>query len=147
MAYKNFNKEAAQIVKRRNSASRKKGLFNKFPLPKLSWSSMSFAALLAIIILSTSMFFLLKTNNPAVERDTILQLNHISPNDVSLSLSELIFQWENIPDSDYYTIEVFDDSLDYRKQSYSLSGIKRIAKTKLYLLLDGHIFFEKWKTG
>ena len=135
MAEKNFNKEAAQIVKRRNSASRKKGLFNKFPLPKLSWSSMSFAALLAIIILSTSMFFLLKTNNPAVERDTILQLNHISPNDVSLSLSELIFQWENIPDSDYYTIEVFDDSLDFVWRSERITENKVIPSAELKGLL------------
>ena len=135
MAEKNFNNEAAQIVKRRNLAARKKGLFNKFPSPKLSWSSMSFAALLGIIILSTSMFFLLKTNKPAVERDSILQLNHISPDDVSLSLSELIFQWENIPDSDYYMVEVFDDSLDFVWRSERIIENKVIPSTELKGLL------------
>jgi hypothetical protein len=134
-AEKNFDKEAALIIKRRNFAPRKKGIFDKSPFPKLSWSSMSVAAVLTIIILSTSMFFLLKTNKPAVERDSILQLNHISPNDTSISLSELIFQWENITDSDYYTVEVFDDSLDFVWRSERIIENRVIPSTELKGLL------------
>jgi len=107
-----FDKEAAQIVTRRNPAARKKFPFVKSPFPKLSWSSMSVIAVLTTIILFSSIFFLIKTNKTAIERDSILHINHISPDNTSLSLSELIFQWENIPESDYYTVYVYDDSAD-----------------------------------
>lgn len=109
-AEKIFNKEAALIVTRRKQASHKKGIFKKSPFPKLSWNSMSVAAVITIIILSASMFFLIKTNKPAIERDSILQLSLISPDNISLSLSELIFQWENNPDTEYNIVEISDDS-------------------------------------
>ncbi len=124
-AEKNFDKEVAQIVTRRIQASRKKAKFVQFPLPKLSWSSMRIVALITTVILSVSMFFLIKTNKPAIERDSILQLNQISPDSTPVSLDELIFQWEDIPDSDYYTVEVFDDSLNFVWRS------ERILKTKI----------------
>ncbi len=135
-AEKNFDKEAAQIGSMRNPASRKKGIFEKSPFPKLSWNSMSVVAVITTVILSVSMFFLIKTNKPAIERDSILQLNKISPDDnSSLSLSELIFQWENIPDSDYYTVEVFDDSLNFVWRSERIVENKIIPSAELKELL------------
>jgi len=112
-AEKNFDKEAAQIVMRKNQSSRKKANFLHFPLPKLSWSSMGVVAVITTVILSASMLFLINTNKPAIERDSGLQLNIISPDNTPISLDEQIFQWENIPDNDYYTVEVYDDSLNF----------------------------------
>ncbi len=109
-AEKIFDKEAALIVTRRNQASHKKGKFVKSPFPKLSWNSMSVAAVITAIILSASLFFLIKTDKPAIERDSIQKLGHISPDNTSLNLSELIFQWENIPDTEYNIVEISDDS-------------------------------------
>lgn len=109
-AEKNFDKEAALIVTRRNQASHKKGIFKKSPFPKLSWNSMGVAAVITAIILSASLFFLIKTNKPAIERDSIQKLGQISPDNISLSLSELIFKWENIPDTEYNIVEISDDS-------------------------------------
>ena len=134
-AEKNFDKEAALIVIRRNQASHKKRKFVQFPFPKLSWSSMSVIAVISTIILFSSMFFLIKTKKPAIERDSILQLNQISPDNTSLSLSELIFQWENIPDSDYYTVEVFDDSLNLVWRSEKIIENKVIPSVELKELL------------
>lgn len=109
-AEKNFDKEAALILTRRKQASRKKGIFKKSPFPKLSWNSMSVAAVITTIILSASLFFLIKTDKPAIERDSTLQLSLISPDNISLSLSELIFQWENDPDTEHNIVEISDDS-------------------------------------
>jgi len=131
----NFDKEAAQIVTGRNQASRKKGKFVQFPIPKLSWSSVRVVAALTTVILISSMFFLIKTNKPAIERDTIPQLNQISPDNTSLSLSELIFQWENIPDSDYYMVEVVDDSLNFVWRSERILENKIIPSAELKELL------------
>ncbi len=74
---------------------------------------MRIVAVITTVIISVSMFFLIKTNKPAIERDSIRQLNQISPDNTPISLDGLIFQWENISDSDYYTVEVFDDSLNF----------------------------------
>ncbi|MFC2167956.1 hypothetical protein ACFLRW_03150 [Acidobacteriota bacterium] len=142
-AEENFEKTASQIVIKEKPASRKKGLSDNPPFPKLTWSSISVVAVLTTIILSTSMFFLLKTIKPAIERDTILQLNHISPNEKSLSLSELVFQWENIPDSDYYTMEIFDDSLKLVWRSERIIENKVIPSTELKELLKPDIIY-KW---
>ena len=134
-AEKYFDKKATLIVMQRNRASRKKGKFVKFPFPKLSWSSMSVIAVITTIILFSSMFLLIKTNKPTIERDSILQLNQISPNNTSLSLSELIFQWEDIPDSDYYTVEVYDDFLNLVWRSERILENKDIPSVELKELL------------
>ncbi|MCJ7582920.1 MAG: hypothetical protein MUP98_20580 [Candidatus Aminicenantes bacterium] len=134
-AEKNFDKETSHIIAQKNQTSLKKRIFVKFPFQKLACSSKSVAAVLTIIILSASMIFLFKTNKPAVERSSILQLEHISPNDKSLSLSELIFQWEKIPDFDYYTVEIFDDSLNLVWRSERIIENKIIPTTELKELL------------
>ncbi len=138
LAEKNFDKEAAQIVKKRNPASSKKGTIVKSPFPKLSWSSLSVVVMLTAIILFSSIFFLVKTNKPAIERASILQLNNLSPNDTSVSLSELIFKWENISDSDYYTVEVFDDSskLVWRSEQITENSVIPPAELKELLKKD-----------
>jgi len=134
-AEKNFDKEAALMVTRRNLASYKKGKFVQFPFPKLSWSSMRVVAVITTVILFSSMFFLIKTNKPAIERDSILQLKQISPDNKPISLDELIFQWENISDSDYYTVEVFDDSLNFVWRSEGIPDNKFIPSAELKELL------------
>lgn len=134
-AEKYINKEAALIAMRRNQAFQKKGKFVQFPFLKLSWSTMSVIAVITTVILFSSVFLLIRTNNPAIERDSILQLNQISPDNISLSLSELIFQWENIPDSDYYTVEVFDDSLNLVWRSERILENKVIPSVELKELL------------
>ena len=134
-AEKNFDKEAAQIVTRKNQAPRKKGIFEKPPFPKLSWSSMSIVAVITTVILFSSMFFLIKTNKPAIERDSSFQLNQISPDNTSLNLSELSFQWENIPDTDYYMVEVYDDSLKKVWRSEEIPDNKFIPSAELKELL------------
>ncbi len=109
-AENNFDKEAALILTRRTQASHKKDLFKKSPFPKLAWNSMSVIAVITTIILSASMFFLIKTNKPAIERDTVLRLEHMSPDNISLNVAELIFLWENRSDTDYNIVEISDDS-------------------------------------
>ena len=134
-AEKNFDNEAAQIVTRKNQTSRKKEKFVQFPFPKLSWSSMRIVALITTVILSVSMFFLIKTNKPAIERDSIRQLNQISPDNKPTSLDKLIFKWENISDSDYYTVEVFDDSLNFVWRKERIVENKIIPSAELKELL------------
>ena len=59
-AEKVFNKEAAPIFARKNLAARKKGIFIKFPFPKISWNSVSAAAVIAAVIFISSISFLNK---------------------------------------------------------------------------------------
>ena len=134
-AEKIFDKEAALIVTRRNQASHKKGKFVKAPFSKLSWNSMSVAAVITTIILSASLFFLIKTDKPAIERDSIQKLGHISPDNISLNLSELIFQWENIPDTENNIVEISDDSSKIIWKSGKILGNTLVPSEELKELL------------
>lgn len=134
-AEENFDRAVAQILEQRLQASRRRGIFVRFHFPKLSWSSVSLIAVLTTIILSTSTFFLLKTKRTALERGSIFQLEDISPNNISLSLSDLIFRWKAIPDSEYYLVEIFDDALNLVWRSERIFENNAIPSAELKKLL------------
>ncbi len=134
-AEKNFDKEAAQIVTNRNPASRKRGTIVKSPFPKLSWRSLSVVAALTTIILFSSIFFLNKTNKTAIERDSSFHLNLISPDNISRTLSELYFEWNNIPETEYNIVVISDDSSKIVWRSEKILHNKLIPSAELKELL------------
>ena len=101
-AEKGFDREAAQILTKKQPSFSKKGLSVRVPFPHLSWRQGVLAAVATFLILFSSVFLLINPKKTSIERSALLQLEQINPNDISLSLDQLIFQWEKIPESDWH---------------------------------------------
>lgn len=130
-AEKNFDRKAAQVIAERHPTPSKKIPSVRSPFPQFSWNRGVFATAAAFILVLSTIFLLVLPNKPAIERSAILQLEQISPNDISLSLNELVFQWKDISASDYYTVEIFDDSLSLVWRSERMTENKIIPSAEL----------------
>ena len=136
-----FNRKMANVVSLQDQSRAGKSNFVKDFLLHPTWGLR--AALLAVIfvILSSPLFFVLKTKKPVIERDSILQVSQLVPDEKTLALAELVFQWEAVPDSAFYTVEIFDDSLRHIWQSERVLTNRLVSSIELKgMLEEGHTY-------
>ena len=136
-----FDHKMANMVSLQDQYQAGKSNFVKDFLLHPSWGLR--AALLAVIfvILSSGLFFVLKTKKQVIERDSILQVSRLVPDDKTLALAELVFQWEAVPNSAFYTVEIFDDALRRIWQSKRILINRLVSSIELKGKLEkGHTY-------
>ena len=136
-----FDRKMANMVLLQDQNQAGKSNFVKDFLLHPSWGLR--AAFLAVffVILSSGLFFVLKTKKPVTERDSILQVSQLVPDEKTLTLAELVFQWEAVPDSAFYTVEIFDDSLRHIWQSERVLTNRLVSSIELKgMLEEGHTY-------
>jgi hypothetical protein len=117
---------------------------------KISWRWGALAAGISLICVFNAIFIIPTKYKSIRYRDsTLSQINLLQPQDNKLPESSIFFQWENIKDSEYYTLELYDETL-YRiwssekifKNTYLLSkdAISQLEKTKTYFWMISAFF-------
>ena len=79
---------------------------------RLSWKTVSAIAGISLVCLLTTIFFVLNTPKNANHRTpTLRQIAITLPQAKKIHKSSLNFRWENVQDSEYYTLELYDETL------------------------------------
>ncbi len=93
-------------VDKQKSASKRK---IKFLLPSFSWTA---AIVLSVFIIITSAYLFLKDSEKETFRgDEIFSVKLIKPLGSFKSEESVLFKWKKVKNTDYYTIELFDEAL------------------------------------
>lgn len=144
-AENSFNHKMANMVSLQDHSQAGKSNCVKDFLWHPSWSLRTALLAVIVVILASPLFFVLKTKKPVTERDSIIQVSRLAPDKKTLDLDKLVFRWEAVPDSVYYTVEIFDDALrpiwqSERVQinrlvlSVELKGILQESQTYLWMV-------------
>ena len=110
--------------------------------PKLSWRRGSLVAGVSLICLIITILIIPKSFKSMKYRTSaVSQINLLHPQEREISISSLSFQWEHIKDSEYYTFELYDETLYQIWRSNKIHGnefmlskdiLSRLEKNKPY---------------
>jgi hypothetical protein len=109
-------------------------LIKNYPLP--SWKFISVLAtffLVAVLVFSIILKFSKKYEYRGEQSSRI---NLISPNDSKYSVSALVFDWSEVPDAEYYVIEIFNDALSPMWKSNKIFANQTIPPSELIPLFE-----------
>ena len=90
---------------------------------RISWKTVPAIAGISIVCLLTTVFFV--SNKPKNANHRNLSLRHIAiilPQAKMIPKSSLNFRWENVQDSEYYTLELYDETLYQIRSSNKIFG-------------------------
>lgn len=80
--------------------------------PGFSWRFVPFVAGISVICVIISVLIIQNSYKSVKYRaSTLSQINLFQPQEKNIPKSSLFFQWENIKDSEYYTFELYDETL------------------------------------
>jgi len=106
-----FDRKMSKVFSMRYAGPERKRDVFKGSIWRPSWSLRAALIVVFFLIVSSPLFFILKTKRTAEERRALPHVNRLVPDEKSLGLNDLIFRWEPVADSAFYTVEIFDDSL------------------------------------
>ena len=99
--------------------------------PRFSWRLASIIAVVSLLFIIPSISILLNSYKGQKYRaSAISQLKLIQPKEKYISNSSLFFQWEHVKDSEYYTFELYDETL------YQIWSSNKISNNKFMLNKD-----------
>ena len=99
--------------------------------PRFSWKFVSLVAGMSVIFISILAFVVSNTFEYSKYRtSTPSRINLILPEEISIPKSDLSFRWENIKDSEYYSLELYDETL------YQIWKSKKIFENYFTLPID-----------
>jgi hypothetical protein len=79
---------------------------------RISWKFASVVAGISVVCIFITVFIISNTYNTSKFRaSTLPQIDLILPQERNIPKSSLFFQWENVRDSEYYTFELYDETL------------------------------------
>lgn len=114
------------LAKKENFES--KNLIHRIFSMQSSWKIASFIVLAFAVFTFISIYTLsLKQKNPIYRATSHSQIKLIQPEKAKISKTSLSFRWEHVTSSDYYVLEIFDESL------YQLWKSPKITETSTIL--------------
>jgi hypothetical protein len=80
--------------------------------PRFSWRLTSLVAGVALICVTFTIFIIPDSYKSLKYRtSTLSQIRLLQPKEKTIPKASLLFQWENMRDSEYYTFELYDETL------------------------------------
>ena len=127
-----YESDMNQVAKRFVETKKIKVLPSRF-----SWRFTSVLAGISVVCIFITVLIISSTYNTSKLRATALpQIDLISPIEKKIPKSSLFFQWDNVRDSEYYTFELYDETLYQIWRSYKIFKNNYTLSKDIISLLD-----------